>query len=91
MAMKFAILLATAFAGMPAVARACAVCFSAEGDELVHAFNWSMGFMLAAPYVVAGTIAGCLVVAYRRAEARRAAEEQSATTSLIWTQEEKAK
>ena len=77
---------------LPAVAHACSVCFSGDDDAVTHAFNWSVGFLLAAPYVIAGTIAGCLVIAYRRAVAKRAAlEEQEAIDSLIWTQEESAK
>ena len=76
----------------PAVARACSVCFSGDDDAVTHAFNWSVGFLLAAPYAIAGTIATCLVIAYRRAAARRAAlEEQQAIGQLIWTEEESAK
>jgi hypothetical protein len=42
--------------------------------------------------VIAGTIAGCLVIAYRKAAAKRAAlAEQETSNSLIWTQEESAK
>jgi len=80
--------------GLPVVAQACSVCFSGGDDALTHAFNWSVGFLLAAPYVIAGTIAGCLVIAYRRAVAQRAVEEQSAQAAmdaLIWTREENAK
>jgi len=77
---------------LPAVAQACSVCFSGDDDAVTHAFNWSVGFLLAAPYVIAGTIAGCLVIAYRRAAAKRAAlEAQETIDSLIWTQEESAK
>lgn len=77
---------------LPTVARACSVCFSGDDDAVTHAFNWSVGFLLAAPYVIAGTIAGCLVIAYRRAAAKRAAlEDRQAIDSLIWTQEESAK
>ena len=77
---------------LPAIARACSVCFSGDDDAVTHAFNWSVGFLLAAPYVIAGTIAGCLVIAYRRAAAKRIAlEEREAIDSLIWTQEERAK
>ena len=63
----------------PDIARACAVCFSGDDDAVTHAFNWSMGFLLAAPYAIAGSIAACLVIAYRRAAAQRAAldEEQA--------------
>ena len=76
----------------PAVARACAVCFSGDDDAVTHAFNWSVGFLLAAPYAIAGSIAACLVIAYRRAAAQRAAlEEQQAIGQLIWTEEESAK
>ena len=76
----------------PAVARACSVCFSGDDDAVTQAFNWSVGFLLAAPYAIAGTIATCLVIAYRRAAARRAAlEEQQAIGQLIWTEEESAK
>ena len=77
---------------LPAIAQACSVCFSGDDDAVTHAFNWSVGFLLAAPYVIAGTIAGCLVIAYRRAAAKRIAlEEREAIDSLIWTQEERAK
>jgi len=76
----------------PALARACAVCFSGDDDAVTHAFNWSVGFLLAAPYTIGGTIATCLVIAYRRAAARRAAlEEEQAMGQLIWTEEESAK
>jgi hypothetical protein len=93
---KFTILasISVAAMGLPGVARACSVCFSGDDDALTHAFNWSVGFLLAAPYVIAGTIAGCLVIAYRSAVARQAAEEQSAQAAmdaLIWTREENAK
>jgi hypothetical protein len=80
---------------LPALAQACSVCFSGDDDALTHAFNWSVGFLLAAPYAIAGTIAGCLVIAYRRAAARQARsaelEAQEAINPLIWTQEESAK
>ena len=71
---------------------ACSVCFGGDDDAITHAFNWSVGFLLAAPYAIAGTIATCLVIAYRRAAARHAAlEDEQAIGQLIWTQEESAK
>ena len=77
---------------LPAVARACSVCFAGDDDAITHAFNWSVGFLLAAPYVIVGTTAACLVIAYRRTAARRAAlEGEPAMDQLIWTQEESAK
>ena len=80
---------------MPAAAKACSVCFSGDDDALTHAFNWSVGFLLAAPYMIAGTIAACLVIAYRRAAAKQSVltelEVQKAINPIIWSQEESAK
>lgn len=80
---------------LPALAQACSVCFSGDDDAVTHAFNWSVGFLLVAPYAIAGTIAGCLVIAYRRAAAQQAVlaelAAQEAINPLIWTQEESAK
>ena len=92
--MKTKILLAivSSMLTVPALARACSVCFSGDEDAVTHAFNWSVGFLLAAPYAIGGTIATCLVIAYRRAESKRAAlEEEQNLGQLIWTQEESAK
>jgi predicted permease len=71
---------------VPASAWACAVCFSGDDDAVTHAFNWSVGFLLAAPYAIAGTIAACLMIAYRRAALKRAALDEE---PLIWTEEER--
>ncbi len=94
MPMKSGILLSAALGAitMPAVARACSVCFAGDDDAITHAFNWSVGFLLAAPYVIAGTIATFLVFAYRKAEAKRAVlEQQQGIDQLIWSEEESAK
>jgi hypothetical protein len=94
MFMKLKILLSFVLSVMmsPAIARACSVCFSGDDDAITHAFNWSVGFLLAAPYAIAGTIAACLVIAYRKAAARRATLDEGQTIDqLILTQEENAK
>ena len=89
---KIVILLALSVMLSPVLARACSVCFGGDDDAVTHAFNWSVGFLLLAPYAIAGTIAACLVIAYRRAVARRMAlDDQEATSELIWTEEESAK
>ncbi len=89
---KLLVSLSMAAVMLPAVARACSVCFSGDDDALTHAFNWSVGFLLAAPYAIAGTIAGCLAIAYRRAVAKQAAfDDRQALDALIWTQEENPK
>ena len=91
--MRAKILLSTVFSViiLPAIAQACGVCFSGDDDIVTHAFNWSVGFLLAAPYVIAGSIAACLVIAYRKAAARAALEEEQAVGELIWIEEESAK
>jgi hypothetical protein len=73
----------------PAIARACSVCFGGDDDALTKAFNWSIFFLLAAPYTIAGTIAACMVIAYRRATAKREAQDRlERAGQLIWNQEE---
>ena len=92
MSMKILLSIVLSVMMSPAAARACSVCFSGDDDAVTHAFNWSVGFLLAAPYAIAGTIAACLAIAYRRAAARRAASgEEQAIGQLIWTEEESAK
>ena len=47
---------------------ACAVCLTgAAGDRLVDAFNWSVLFLMGAPYAVFGVVAGWLFYIHRRA------------------------
>lgn len=52
----------------PATALACAVCIAGAGesDGVLEALNWSVLFLMAMPYAVAGTIGGWLFLAYRR-------------------------
>jgi hypothetical protein len=59
----------------PALAHACAVCLTGAGDDPVtDAFNWSVLFLMAAPYTVVGAIAGWLVYAKRRSTAKVSTE-----------------
>ncbi|MFZ1887006.1 MAG: hypothetical protein WAU33_03175 [Candidatus Binataceae bacterium] len=53
----------TAAAG---VADACAMCGLSPGDHAIHAFNTSVIFMLAGPYLTMGIISAILYGAYRR-------------------------
>ena len=83
-----------AFTGLaaPAMALACSVCFSGDDDAVTHAFNWSVFFLLSAPYAIAGSIAACLVIAYRRAAAKREAEEQEkALGKVVLNQEDSSR
>jgi len=65
----------------PALAHACAVCWTGEGDPTADAFNWSILFLMATPYAVVGSIAGWLVYSYRRAAAKR--DQDHATESPL--------
>ena len=52
-----------------AFAQACAMCGSAFGadDPVGRAISWSILFLMAAPYVIVGTVAGLLLFVHRRA------------------------
>lgn len=63
-------LLATLFAQAP-LARACAVCLSGADGSGADAYDWSVLFLMATPYVVVGSIASYLVYAYRRAAVKK--------------------
>jgi hypothetical protein len=55
-----------------AVAQSCAMCGSALVDDPVgRAFSWSVLFLMAAPYTIAGTIGGWIVLRHRRAGQHR--------------------
>jgi hypothetical protein len=50
----------------PRIAGACAMCGLSPGDHAGHAFNTSVLFMLASPYVSFAAIAGITWYVYRR-------------------------
>jgi hypothetical protein len=76
-------------AWMPSMAYACAVCITGAGDPSADAFNWSVLFLMAAPYLVVGSIAGCLFYTYRRAARRNAPTETTEPlVHLAWKQRE---
>ena len=65
-----AALAVAAIAAAPKVASACAMCGLSPGDHAEHAFNTSVLFMLAGPYLTIGAVGGILYVAWRRAQHR---------------------
>ena len=79
----------TALIANPLTIQACSVCVTGAGDPTADAFNWSVLFLMATPYLVVGSIAGGLFLAYRRAVAKR---EQTETTEplvhLAWNDKE---
>ena len=87
---KISLLVGFVASVMPKIAAACSVCFSGDDDAVTHAFNWSVFFLLSAPYTIAGSIAACLVIAYRRAAAKREAEEQEKTLGQLELNQEES-
>jgi hypothetical protein len=59
-----------------ALAQSCAMCASSFGpnDPVTKAFNWSIIFLMAAPYTLFGTVAGYVFFTYWRAAGRRRAD-----------------
>jgi hypothetical protein len=55
----------------PLTAHACAVCVTGAGDPTTDAFNWSVLFLMAMPYLVVGSIAGGLFYTYLRTTGKR--------------------
>jgi hypothetical protein len=71
----------TALIANPLTIQACSVCVTGADDPTADAFNWSVLFLMATPYLVVGSIAGGLFLAYRRAVAKR--EQTETTESLV--------
>ena len=65
-------------AASPRIASACAMCGLSPGDHAGHAFNTSVLFMLASPYVSFAAIGGITYYVYRRAT--RADRDANPTT-----------
>jgi hypothetical protein len=74
---------------VPALASACAVCVTGANDPAADAYNWSVFFLLTAPYLVFGSIAGSLFLIYRRNVVRRNREESAdLSLQIAWDQKE---
>jgi len=54
------------------VANACAMCGLSAGDHAIHAFNTSVLFMLAGPYITIAAVSAILYGAYRRSIRKQA-------------------
>jgi hypothetical protein len=68
----FAAIAASAIvSAVPRIANACAMCGLSPGDPAGHAYNSSVLFMLASPYVSFAAIGGITYLVYRRAARKR--------------------
>lgn len=78
-----------ALVSVSTLSHACSVCLTGAGDPTADAYNASVFFLMAMPYLVVGSIAGGLVFMYRRALKRREkADDAQAVVHLTWNREE---
>ena len=78
-----------ALIAQPLAVHACSVCITGASDPTADAFNWSVLFLMATPYLVVGSIAGGLYFAYRRAVAKREqVEAPEGLVHLAWNDKE---
>ena len=74
---------------IPLIADACSVCVTGANDPTADAFNASVLFLMATPYLVLGSIAGALFYAYRRAVVKREeGESEQPVNQFAWDQED---
>lgn len=59
-------MIAMIVAAAPRLANACAMCGLSPGDHAGHAYNSSVLFMLASPYISFFLIGGVVYLVYRR-------------------------
>jgi predicted MFS family arabinose efflux permease len=76
----------------PVTARACSVCLTGDSGPIADAYNWSILFLMAAPYTVMGCVGAWLVYQYRRTTAKqRRAEREQPLTQLALDYKESAR
>jgi hypothetical protein len=79
----------TMLAANPSIVRACAVCVTGTNDAVSDAFNWSVLFLMATPYLVVGSIAGTLFYAYRQAASQTEPREpEQPVVHFAWDHKE---
>jgi ABC-type Fe3+ transport system permease subunit len=80
---------AAAFIAHPFALHACSVCITGASDPTTDAFNWSVLFLMATPYLVVGSIAAGLVLAYRRTMAKgKQMETPEQVVHFAWNEKE---
>jgi len=72
--------IAAAIAAAPQIANACAMCGLSPGDSAGHAYNTSVLFMLAGPYLTVLAIGGVLFAIWKRAQRKERANVVAAAT-----------
>jgi hypothetical protein len=70
---------------------ACAVCLTGADGAVADAYDWSVLFLMAMPYLVVGSIAGGLAYIYHRAAVKKDKQTgcDAAPLRMAWNQEEK--
>ena len=67
-------------AAAPQFANACAMCGLSPGDSAGHAYNTSVLFMLAGPYLTVLAIGGILFALWKRAQRKERANAVAVAT-----------
>ena len=68
---------------------ACSVCWAGDTGPIADAYNWSILFLMAAPYTVMGSIVAGLFCIYRRSAAtREKSDGVEPMVQLAWNPEE---
>jgi len=67
-------------AAAPQLASACAMCGLSPGDSAGHAYNTSVLFMLAGPYLTVLAIGGILFALWKRAQRKERANAVAVAT-----------
>lgn len=75
----------------PVAAWPCAVCLTgaSANDPVADAFNWSVLFLMAAPYTIVGSIGGWIAYTHWRAAKKRGGMRREGWfLRLAWTDKE---
>jgi len=80
---KILIAVPAGIAAIPGLASACAMCGLSPGDTAGHAFNTSVLFMLAGPYVTVSVVGGLLYLSWRKWRKEAAQHAAAAVNDTI--------
>lgn len=61
---------------------ACAV-LGAENERIVEAFNWTVVFLMAMPYVILATVAGWIFYRYTRSSRKKVIDRPASSVHLV--------
>ena len=57
--------------------------FGGESERIVEAFNWTVVFLMAMPYVILGGVAGWIFYRYTRSSRKRVVDQPASSVHLV--------